>query len=589
MHRFLSRNDESAVLRLALLLIPLIFLGNPFADTPLLARSLVFESFHADIRVYPSGELEVTETLRTRFEGSWNGVYRFIPVQYVTPQGFSYKLRLDLESITDELMRPLRYQTSSEGRHRKFTIWVPGAKDATRTVVIRYRVRSGLRFLDDYDELFWNVTGDEGLVPIELASARIQLPYEVTGTRSVAFTGGFGSREEAAQVRVSGDTVTIQATRELNIREGLTVAVAWDAGIIHRPGVGEEVLFFISNNGIFVVPLLAFLFMYWHWHSRGRDPRRLPIAPQYEPPEGLTPAEVGTLIDNSPDLRDITATLVDLAVRGYMRIEEKETDTWLGLSSKTEYTFILQKKKSDWEELSPHENKLLGSIFSDGTLNSVDLADLQNEFYKDLPAIRDRIYEGLIRRKFYAARPDKVKQPYVIVAIVIPAIFLLLTKFIPVGDWLGQSEMGLIFAGLLTGFIFAFFGWFMPARTPLGARTLERVLGFEEFIRRVESDRFKRMITGPEQFEKLLPFAMALSVEKKWAEAFKDIYKEPPDWYSGSNPGGFHVGSFVSNLSQMSTQTGATLSSSPRSSGGSGFGGGGFSGGGFGGGGAGGF
>ncbi len=90
----------------------------------------------------------------------------------------------------------------------------------------------------------------------------------------------------------------------------------------------------------------------------------------------------------------------------------------------------------------------------------------------------------------------------------------------------------------------------MPAGTALGARTLERVLGFEEFIRRVEADRFKRMIEGPEQFEKLLPFAMASSVDKKWGAAFKDIYKEPSDWYRGSHPGGFHIGSFVSNLSR---------------------------------------
>ncbi len=587
----MKNTTRPLLFRLALLIIALIFLGTPFTDQPLLARSLVFESFHADIRVDPSGELEVTETIRARFEGSWNGLYRFIPVQYVTPQGFSYKLRLDLESITDELMRPLRYQTSSERHYRRFTIWIPGAQDAIRTVVIRYRVGFGLRFLDDYDELYWNVTGDEGLVPVELASARIQLPSEVTGIRGVAFTGGYGSQEQSAQVQVAEETVTFQATRELNIREGLTVAVAWDRGIIHRPGTGEKVLFFISNNGIFVVPLLAFFLMYWLWYTRGRDPRRLPIAPQYEPPKGLTPAEVGTLMDNYPDLRDITATLVDLAVRGYLRIEEKETDTWFGLSSKTEYTFVLRKKESEWGELSPHEDQLLRSIFSDGTLDSVDLADLANEFYKDLPAIRDRIYEKLVQRKFYAARPDKVKQPYVFAAIVIPSIFIGLTLFSPVPYWLGQTELGLIVASLLSGLPVAFFGWFMPARTPLGARTLERVLGFEEFIGRVESDRFKRMITGPEQFEKLLPFAMAMSVEKKWAEAFKDIYKEPPDWYSGSHPGGFHIGSLVSNLSRMSTQAGTTMASSPRSSGGSGFGGGGggFSGGGFGGGGSGGF
>jgi uncharacterized membrane protein YgcG len=575
-------------LRLALLFLSLIFLGNPLADTPLLARSLVHESFHADIRVYPNGELEVTETIRTRFEGSWNGLYRFIPVEYVTPQGFSYKLRLDLESITDELMNPLRYETTSERHYRKFTVWIPGAQDATRTIVIRYRVGFGLRFLDDYDELYWNVTGDEGLVPIEQASARIQLPAEVTGTRGVAFTGAYGSVEQAAEVQVAAETVTVQATRALNIREGLTVSVAWDTGIIPRPGGGEKVFFFISNNWIFVVPLLVFCFMYWHWHTRGRDPRQRAIAPQYEPPKGLTPAEVGTLMDNTPDLRDITATLVDLAVRGYLLIEETETDTWFGLSSKTDYTFVLRKKKAEWEGLSPHEEKFLESLFSYGIGDKVDLADLQNEFYQDLPAMHDRIFEELVGHKFYAARPDKVKNRYLLAALI-PFGLIFLFKFLPVHVWLGQTDFGLAFALGLSSFFVGFFGWFMHARTPLGARTQERILGFEEFIRRVESDRFKRMIEGPEQFEKLLPFAMAMGVEGKWAAAFEDIYKEPPDWYRGSNSGRFHTRSFVSDLSRMSSQTGATLGSSPRSSGGSGSGGGGSSGGGFGGGGTGGF
>ena len=118
----------------------------------------------------------------------------------------------------------------------------------------------------------------------------------------------------------------------------------------------------------------------------------------------------------------------------------------------------------------------------------------------------------------------------------------------------------------------------MAARTLLGARRLERVLGFEEFLRRVE------------MFEKYLPFAMALSVEQKWAEAFAEMYREPPDWYRGSNLRGFNTRSFVSDLNRMSTQAAGIMASSPRSSGGSGFGGGGgFSGGGFGGGGTGGF
>jgi len=585
----MPHSSQLLPLRLWLFLISLIFLGNPLADQPLLARSLVHESFHVDIRVHPSGEMEVTETIRSRFEGSWNGIYRFIPVEYVTPQGFSYKLRLDLEEITDELMRPLRYETETDRHFRKFTIWIPGAEDATRTVIIRYRVGFALRFLDDYDELYWNVTGDEGLVPIEVASARIQLPAEVTGIRGVGFTGGFGSREQASEVQVTGQTVTVQALRQLNIREGLTVSVAWDTGIIPRPGGVEKALFFLSNNWIFALPLLTFFFMYWHWHRRGRDPQRRPIAPQYKPPKGMSPAEVGTLMDNYPDLRDITATLVDLAVRGYLRIEERETEAWLGLSSKTEYTFILLKGEPQWRELPPHENQLLGAVFSHGDVDSVDLADLENEFYKHLPAIRDRIYEELIKQRFYAARPDKVKQRYLLVASLILGAFYFLSKFLSFGALLGQTELGFILAGALSGLCVGFFGWIMPARTPLGARILERVLGFEEFIRRVDSDRFKRMISGPEQFEKYLPFAMAMGVEKKWAEAFEDIYRESPDWYRGSNSGGFHTRSLVSNLSRMSSQTAATMTSSPRGSGGSGSGGGGFSGGGFGGGGSGGF
>ncbi|MDA2923237.1 DUF2207 domain-containing protein [Acidobacteria bacterium AH-259-L09] len=573
-----------------LLSIPLIFLGAPLASGPLLARSLVHESFHADIRVHPNGEIEVTEIIQTRFTGSWNGIYRFIPVDYRSPRGFSYKLRLELASITDDMGRSLRYETKRERHYVNFKIWIPGAKDATRKVVIQYRVRYALRFFEEYDEFYWNVTGDEGAVPIESASTRIQLPTDVTGLRGVAFAGPFGSVEQATQVEVAENIVTVEALRSLNMREGLTVSVVWDPGVIHRPGSLEKALFFISNNWIFAIPLLAFILMFWLWYTRGRDPRLRPIVPQYVPPGDITPAEVGTLLDNSPDLRDITATLVDLAVRGYLLIEETEKDQWFGLWSNREYRFILRKQPSDWYDLQPHERELLGAIFSDGSLQSVELSDLQNKFYKDLPAIRDQIFKRLIARRFYVTRPDKVKRRYMILAAVLAAIPFF--AFTAGGDFLGQTPVSLIVAGFLSAGSIAFFGWFMPVRTLLGTRYLERILGFEEFLERVESDRFKRMIKGPEMFEKYLPFAMALGVEKNWAEAFADIYREPPDWYHGSSFRGFHTRSFVSNLNRMSTQTAAIMSSSPRSSGGSGFGGGGgggFSGGGFGGGGTGGF
>jgi len=144
-------------------------------------------------------------------------------------------------------------------------------------------------------------------------------------------------------------------------------------------------------------------------------------------------------------------------------------------------------------------------------------------------------------------------------------------------------------AAILTGLIIIGFGWFMPARTVLGGRALEGVLGFEEFLSRVEADRLDRTIKTPEMFEKYLPYAMALGVEKNWVRAFEHIYRQSPEWYRGPDGASFHPRTFVSNLGRMSTQAASAMASAPRSSGGSGFGGGGSSGGGMGGGGGGGF
>jgi uncharacterized membrane protein len=133
------------------------------------------------------------------------------------------------------------------------------------------------------------------------------------------------------------------------------------------------------------------------------------------------------------------------------------------------------------------------------------------------------------------------------------------------------------------------FGWVMPARTFRGARVLEGVLGFEEFLDRVEGERLARVVKTPEMFEKFLPYAMALGVERNWARAFETIYRQAPTWYHGRHPDGFHAHVLTSRLGHMASRTGSAMASSPRSTGGSGFSGGGSSGGGHGGGGGGGF
>ena len=187
---------------------------------------------------------------------------------------------------------------------------------------------------------------------------------------------------------------------------------------------------------------------------------------------------------------------------------------------------------------------------------------------------------------YYLHRPDTVRQAYIGSGIVIGVLMFVLSGFL--SNSLGMAPLPWIVSGILSGGIICIFGWFMPARTIIGARTLEKVLGFEDFFGRVESDRIERIEKTPELFEKYLPYAMALHVEKKWVQAFSNIAMQPPAWYQGPYGSGFVPYIFVNDLNVMAMQAGTTMVSSPRSSGGSGFGGG-YSGGGFGGGGGGGW
>ncbi|HSC78412.1 MAG TPA: DUF2207 domain-containing protein, partial [Candidatus Acidoferrales bacterium] len=257
-------------------------------------RSIVLESFDAEITVLPEGDVLVTETLRPRFTGSWNGIIRLIPIEY-RHKGFNYTLLLDPINVTDERGNELRHEIGREGHLREFKIWVPDARNATRTVVLRYRVRNALRFFDDHDELYWNITGDEWEMPIEFASATVTLPRGVRGLRAIAYTGAYGSTEQEASVETRESYIRVQTRRPLGIREGLTVVVGWDKGAVKEPGFVQRAGLFLRSNWPLGLPILVFGLMFWLWYTRGRDPRLRSIPAQYEPPQALTPAEVGTL------------------------------------------------------------------------------------------------------------------------------------------------------------------------------------------------------------------------------------------------------------------------------------------------------
>lgn len=553
------------------------------------AKDRRIQRFYSEIVVMSNGDVDVTENITMQFIGGpWQGVYRDIPVEYAGPHGMNYSLFVDVKSVRDANGHKLRFESSRESFYRRLKIFVPNADDSTQTIVINYVVSDALRFFEDHDELYWNVTGDEWKIPIETSGAHIVLPENASNIRANAFTGAYRSTGRNAEVSIVGNGVDVTATIPLQIHEGLTVAVAFDKGAVKEPTALDRLVRTLRSNWPLFIPIFAFFGMFWLWWTRGRDPRLRPIAAQYEPPDKLTPGEVGTLVDNSVDMRDVTATIVDLAVRGYIKIEQVEKDHLLGLTHSKDYVFHLRKPREQWGTLTAHEQDLLGGMFAAGTEGeTVAVGDLQNRFYKTIPSIKNSIFGSLIQRGYYAKRPDSVRSSYIGMAFVCG--FILIWGGLWISKRSGMQPLAFVIAGLLTGLIVAAFGWFMPARTQTGARALEGVLGFEDFLAHVESDRFNRMIKTPEMFEKFLPFAMALGVEKNWSKAFQGIYTQPPDWYSGAYGPNFYPYMFVNDLNSMSTLTSSAMTSAPRSAEGSGFGGGdgggGFSGGGFGGGG----
>jgi hypothetical protein len=361
-----------------------------------------------------------------------------------------------------------------------------------------------------------------------------------------------------------------------------------------------------------VLPFLAFFLGFRRWRRVGRDPEARAIVVEHEPPEALSPAEMGTLVDHRAEMHDITSTLVDLAVRGFLHIEERETKV-LGLFSNKDYVLHLKKPREEWAGLADHERLYLDAVFrheggstmlevlgglmgsggddarevQDGegpTYGSVPLSALKNAFYKDLPAIKKAIYRQLVSKGYYDREPQVAMRGWIIAGAAMLVAGVVGAVRASQGPFLGLDPVWVGAGGIVSGIVLLVFAFLMPARTVRGARARESALGFREFLDRVEEDRYRRMITSPELFERYLPFAMAFKVEKRWARAFEDIFTTPPRWYSGTSGDSFHASSFANDLNALSSAASSTMSSSP-----SGSGGGGSSGGGSGGGGGGGF
>ena len=508
---------------LLLLLLPLVVQ----ADERILA-------FHSEIRIQADGWIEVTESIEVRAEGARivRGIYRDFPTDYRDRYGNRYEVDYrPLGVLRNDAGEDFHYERRSNGLRTYFGSAGRRLEPGVHRYDYRYRVNRVLGFFDSHDELYWNVTGLEWAFPIDQASATLTLdfPGEPRIVKADAFTGPMGSTGKDFSIQRQGPaSVSIEATRVLIPHEGLTVVVHWPKGFVAEPGRWQRAMWLLTDNVNLIVVLAGFFAMLaWFiplWMHFGRDPEQGLIVTRYRPPAGFSPASLRYIQQMYYDSKVMTAAVVNLAVKGYLRIEESGDQHSL--------------RKTDPGDAPPAlatgERELYEALFAEGSV-----AILDTEYHQRLSGARKAHRKSL--RRDYAGRYFRTNGLLNVPGLAIGLVAVVIAVRIGAGPT--PAVIGVIALMVLTLIVFAVL---MKRPTTLGRNLLDETLGFREYLEIAEKDEMN-LRNPPEKtprlFEELLPFALAMGVEQKWGERFASLFERlrgphdssyHPSWYNGT-------------------------------------------------------
>ncbi len=609
-------------------------------------------SFHSDITINDDSSLAVTETIRVRSEGQniRRGIFRDFPTTYTDDRGRRVRVGFDVVQVLRD-GSPENYVIESISNGKRVRIGRADVflQNGVYEYTIVYRTTRQLGFFEDFDELYWNVTGNGWQFAIDKASARVFLPQDAPVVTTDAYTGSQGdSGKNFRLTRAVGGQARFETTQGLEPYEGLTIAVAWPKGYVDPPSASDETWYLLSDNAPLAVSglgLIAMLIYYARvWLLFGRDPVRGTIIPRFSPPPGFSPAASRFVRQMGYDRTAFAAALINMAVKGYLKIEE-------GSSS-----FTLKRLAKDEKALSMGERRIARALFG-----HYDFIELKQKNHKRIMKAISSLKEGLEREfqsEYFATNATYF---YIGVGVsVVIALCMSLVSDMPAENifmtvWLSLWSVGTVMLGGqvvnrwrsvfsgpgsaagntmsavgMTAFATPFFigeavalgviGWsvsfaaigciaaiivvnavffyLLKAPTLAGARVHDELDGFKMYLETAEKDRLEAMYPPkmtPALFEKFLPYALALGVEQQWSEAFaaalpnmsEEETRYHPHWYTGSSWNRFGASNFANTLGSSIASAAVSSSTAPGSS--SGSSGGGFSGGGGGGGGGGGW
>jgi hypothetical protein len=600
------------------------------------------DSFFSDIRVKRSGDLVVTETIRVHAEGKSirRGIYRDFPTLYKDARGQSRSVSFELLSVKrDNADEPFH----SERRANGVRIYIGDSnvflEPGFYEYQISYRTGRQLGFFDDFDELYWNVTGNGWSFEIRHAAAQVTLPATAGNLTLTGFTGPQGSTGQDLDFRrIDARRAYFESRRILGSNEGMTIVVGFPKGLVDEPSAAQRRAWFIEDNkpSIIVVAGALALFVYYLllWRWCGRDPQAGVIVPRYRAPAGYSPASMRFVERMGYDKTCFTAAIVNLAVKGALEIDDDDGD------------FRIVKTGPARSSLAAGENEVLAGLFGDGS----DSIEITRGNHRLLSAAIDRHEKSLKRdyeKKYFNTNswlviPGVIATLALIAAavanlpseeVIFKTIFLGMFTLVPLSiiyttlsRVLRMGKNGIVRYGIFLVPMFIFFGFFfsfgfpfmefardvppgmliglvamlamhyffyqwLKAPTLAGRRLLDQVEGFKHYLQVAEDDEIA-MQGAPrfstEIYETYLPYAIALDLENEWtAKLHRAIaagtvergYSQP-GWYrahgrSGTGFSSTLANSFNSAIAASSVAPGSSSGSSGGSSGGGGGGGGG--------------
>ena len=541
--------------------------------------------FDVGIEVEKDGDILVTENISVIAEGRSirRGIYRDLPRFYLKgAQKLPY--RYDVKSVSRDGKRE-HYVVQREGN--AFRIRIGDAdvllSNGPHVYAITYEVKNQIRYFDDYDEIYWNVTGDYWAFPIDRAQARIALPGGAGARRYAAYTGRHGESDRNYVYRFENGAHVFTTTAPLGVREGLTVAVGFAKGIVDPPSGADARADWWAVNASYLILAIAFVLIGFYYlftfEKVGRDPPKGPIFPRYEPPEGYSPAAVHMIYHRGLSGHDaFIAALMNLAMKKRIKID----------ASDKKKTTLVRLDGESAGALSRNEQYLL-----DGLLGSLRELTFGGKYNSRLSSAYQSFQSKI--RKDFGARFFRWNWGFLLFALILSIAAIALA----VSTSLEWTTAHTIAAGALLS-LSAVASYFLPAPTRLGQEVRTEIEGFRLYLKTAEEIYLNAVEVGSgapppmtvERYEKFLPYAIALGVEKPWSEHFEKLMPEEaaaytPVWASSGYRGRSSLASLNSAL--VAGISSGVSSSLPQSSSSSGSGGGGFSGGGGGGGGGGGW